>query len=69
VIFRVFNFHWFRNPSEEGFYTVYGEFSSMSDFENYRKSAVVETIVSNLIPLTSTKPIFKHFQASIFEQG
>lgn len=62
-------YDWYRNPKEENSYMVYGEFHSMDHFENYKKSYVVKMIVEQLIPLTSRKPKFKHFQGEIFEQG
>ena len=62
-------YEWYKNPQEETSYVVYGEFQSMNHFREYKKSSVVETIVSQIIPLTTAKPSFKHFQGEAFEQG
>ena len=63
------SYQWYRNLQEEAQYVVYGEFQSMKHFTGYKKSPVVERIVNQVIPLTVSKPCFKHFQGEIFEHG
>lgn len=62
-------YEWYKDPQEEGSYTIFGEFQSLNHFRAYKKSPVVEMIVNQVIPLTIVKPKFKHFQGEIFEQG
>ena len=63
------SYEWYKNPQEEAEYLVYGEFQSMKHFTGYKKSPVVEMIVNQVIPLTVSKPSFKHIKGEIFEQG
>lgn len=60
---------WYRNPDPTYHYTMYGEFDSEENFTLYKHSSVVDIIVKQLIPLTASKPEFKHFRAQVFEQG
>ena len=62
-------YHWFRQRIKSNSYFVYGEFSDIKSFQDYKKSHVVKMIVDNLIPLSVSKPEYKHFEASVFEEG
>ena len=63
------SYEWYKNPQEEAEYVVYGEFQSIGHFKEYKKSPVVEMIINQVVPLTVSKPYFKHFEGEIFEQG
>ncbi|WKN43190.1 putative quinol monooxygenase [Tunicatimonas pelagia] len=60
---------WFRDHHVKNGYMVYGEFESMTDFKVYKESEVVKKIVTEVIPLTSSKPKYRHFDGEVFEQG
>lgn len=60
---------WYRHPTQENHYTMYGEFASEEAFIHYRKSPVVEMIGHLLLPILLEKPRFKHFRAEVFEEG
>ena len=62
-------YYWFKDKILPNHYFVYGEFSDMQAFLNYKKSYVVDTIINQLIPLTASKPKYKHFEAIVFEEG
>lgn len=62
-------YEWYRSPDVESEVFVYGEFASEDAFAAYRKSAVVKKIGEQLIPLLEARPSFKHFRATVLEQG
>ena len=59
-------YYWFKDKILPNHYFVYGEFSDMQAFLNYKKSYVVDTIINQLIALTASKPKYKHFEAISF---
>ena len=63
------NYNWYRDNNIEDAYMVYGEFESMDYFLSYKDSHVVQMIVKEIIPLTSSAPKHKHFEGEIFEEG
>jgi quinol monooxygenase YgiN len=62
-------YEWYRVPNQPKQYVVYGEFDTKENFENYLKSTVVQRIGAELIPLLTAPPTFKHFDATILEDG
>ena len=62
-------YEWFKNPDSSNQFTIYGEFDSEENFALYKQSNVVEMIGRQLLPLTMSKPTYKHFRAEVFEQG
>jgi quinol monooxygenase YgiN len=62
-------YDWYRSPDAEREVFVYGEFESEEAFSAYRKGPVVKRIGEQLIPLLETRPSFKHFRATVLEQG
>ncbi len=62
-------YDWYRSPDAEQAMFVYAEFDSDEDFAQYRKGPVVKKIGGQLIPLLETRPSFRHFSATVLEQG
>jgi len=62
-------YDWYRSPDAEREVFVYGEFESEEVFSAYRKGPVVKRIGEQLFPLLETRPSFKHFRATVLEQG
>jgi quinol monooxygenase YgiN len=62
-------YEWYRSPDVEREMFVYAEFDSDEAFAQYRKGPVVKRIGEQLIPLLEARPSFKHFNATILEQG
>lgn len=62
-------YEWFPFPDSERQVFVYGEFESEEAFAEYRQGPVVKKIGEQLLPLLETRPAFKHFRATIMEQG
>ena len=62
-------YDWYRSPDGEREVFVYGEFESEEAFAGYRKGPVVKKIGEQLIPLLEARPSFKHFRATVLEQG
>lgn len=62
-------YEWYRSPDAEREVFVYGEFESEEVFAEYRKGPVVKRIGQELIPLLERRPSFKHFRATVLEQG
>jgi len=62
-------YEWFRSPDDDRQVFVYGEFESEDAFARYRQGPVVKKIVQQLLPLLEARPAFKHFRASVMEQG
>jgi quinol monooxygenase YgiN len=60
-------YEWYRAADTRQRYVIYGEFETKEHFEAYLNSAVVERIGVELIPLLTTKPEFKHYEASVLE--
>ena len=59
---------WYRSPDDERDVFVYAEFDSDEAFAQYRKGPVVK-IGEQVIPLLEGRPSFKHFSATVLEQG
>src|SRR5262245_11771790 len=62
-------YEWFPVPDAERQVFVYGEFASEESFAEYRRGPVVKKIGEQLLPLLEARPSFKHFRATIMEQG
>lgn len=62
-------YEWFRDPDHDRRVFVYAEFESEAAFAAYRQGPVVRMIVDQLLPLLEAHPSFKHFRATVFEQG
>ena len=62
-------YEWYRAPDAEREVFIYGEFESEDVFAEYRKGPVVKRIGEQLIPLLERRPSFKHFRATVLEQG
>ena len=62
-------YDWYRSPDDEREVFVYAEFDSDEAFAHYRKGPVVRKIGEQLIPLLEARPSFKHFRATVLEQG
>lgn len=62
-------YDWYRSPDVEREVFVYAEFDSDEAFAQYRTGPVVKKIGEQLIPLLETRPSFKHFSATVLEQG
>jgi quinol monooxygenase YgiN len=60
---------WYRSPESDREFFIYAEFDTDEAFALYRKTPVVKKIVEQLIPLLDGPPSFKHFSATVFEQG
>lgn len=65
----VIRYDWFRSPDVPRQVFVYGEFESEEAFADYRQGPVVKRIARDLLPLLESRPSFKHFRATIIEQG
>lgn len=63
------HYHWYRDPEGEGTYFIYGAFETQTAFANYHQSDVVKHIGSELLPLLSAKPAFRHYEATVFESN
>lgn len=62
-------YEWYRSPDTEREVFIYGEFESEEAFAEYRKGPVVKRIGQELIPLLERRPSFKHFRATVLEEG
>jgi quinol monooxygenase YgiN len=62
-------YDWYRSPDDEREVFVYAEFDSDEAFAQYRKGPVVRKIGEQLMPLLEARPSFKHFSATVLEQG
>lgn len=62
-------YDWYRSPDDEREVFVYAEFDSDEAFAQYRKGPAVKKIGEQLIPLLEARPSFKHFSATVLEQG
>jgi quinol monooxygenase YgiN len=62
-------YEWYRIPDRPQQYVAYGEFDTKENFKNYLKSAVVQRIGAELMPLLATPPTFKHYEATLLEEG
>lgn len=62
-------YEWYRAGEATDAFVIYGEFDSRADFDAYRASSIVRRIGSELLPLLQSKPVFKHFEADVFEQS
>ncbi|MEM7734903.1 MAG: antibiotic biosynthesis monooxygenase [Deinococcota bacterium] len=62
------HYAWYRIPNDAHTYVVYGEFEDRHAFDVYKKSHVVKRIGTELLPLLTRKPTFKHVDGEIFEQ-
>lgn len=62
-------YDWFPDPDHDRQVFVYAEFESDAAFSAYRQGPVVRMIVDRLLPLLEVRPSFKHFRATVFEQG
>ena len=62
-------YEWYRVPDSPKGYVVYGEFDTKENFEEYLDSNVVKRIGDELIPLLDASPKFKHYEATILEDG
>lgn len=62
-------YEWYLIPDQFNNFAVYGEFDTRDHFEQYSQSDIVKRIVKEIFPLLVSRPTFKHFEATIFEQG
>ena len=62
-------YDWYRPPDAEGEVFIYAEFDSDETFAEYRKGPVVRRIGEQVLPLLDVRPSFKHFSATVLEQG
>jgi quinol monooxygenase YgiN len=62
-------YDWFRSPDYDRQVFVYAEFESEEAFARYRQGPVVKKIGAELLPLLEARPAFKHFRATILEEG
>jgi quinol monooxygenase YgiN len=62
-------YDWYRSPDIERKVFVYAEFASDEAFADYRRGPVVKTIAEQLIPLLEAPPSYKHFSATVLQQG
>lgn len=62
-------YDWYQSPDDEREVFVYAEFDSDEAFAQYRKGPAVKKIGEQLIPLLEARPSFKHFSATVLEQG
>jgi quinol monooxygenase YgiN len=62
-------YEWYRSPDAERERFIYAEFESDEAFAQYRKGPVVKKIGEQLLPLLEARPSFKHFSATVLEQG
>jgi quinol monooxygenase YgiN len=62
-------YEWYRSPDVEGGLFVYAEFDSEEAFADYRRGPVVKKIGEQLIPMLETRPSYKHFSATVIQQG
>jgi quinol monooxygenase YgiN len=62
-------YEWYRSPDVERERVVCVEFESDEAFAEYRKGPVVKKIGEQLMPLLEARPSFKHFSATVLEQG
>ena len=62
-------YEWYQDTVSDHQFTVYGEFESEESFAFYKKSEVVGMIRKEVLPLTVSKPSYKHFRGEVFEQG
>lgn len=61
-------YEWYQDTASDYQFIVYGEFESEGSFAFY-KSRIVDRIGRELLPLTVSKPSYKHFRGEVFEQG
>lgn len=62
-------YDWYRSPDVGGEVFVYAEFDSDEAFAQYRAGPVVRKIGEQVLPLLEARPSFKHFSATVLEQG
>lgn len=62
-------YEWFRFPDLDRQVFAHGEFESEDAFTQYRQGPVVKRIGEHLLPLLEARPAFKHFRATVMEQG
>lgn len=62
-------YEWYRSPDLERGVFVYAEFDSEESFADYRRGPVVKKIGERLIPMLEAPPSFKHFSATVLQQG
>lgn len=62
-------YDWYRSPDAEREKFIYAEFDADEAFAQYRKGPIVKKIGEQLIPLLEGRPSFKHFSATVLEQG
>ena len=62
-------YEWYRVPDVSNHFIIYGEFDSEDHCHAYLKSPIIQRIGEELIPLIDGGPVFKHFRASILEEG
>ncbi|MCI0709499.1 MAG: antibiotic biosynthesis monooxygenase [Chloroflexi bacterium] len=60
---------WFRHPDTPGKFVMYGEFDTHDNFEAYQQSDTVNRIRAELMPLLAAPPVFKHYHATILDEG
>lgn len=62
-------YEWYRSPDAGREVFVYAEFESDEAFARYRGGPVVKKIDEQLIPLLEAPPSYKHFSATVLQQG
>ena len=62
-------YEWYRSPDIEREVFVYAEFDSDEAFAGYRRGPVVKKIGEQLMPLLEAPPSYKHFSATVLQQG
>jgi quinol monooxygenase YgiN len=62
-------YEWFQDHADDNHFVVCGEFDTADNFTLYKKSPVVSSIGTLLLPLLRKKPSFKHFKGQIIEQS
>jgi quinol monooxygenase YgiN len=61
-------YEWYRSPDVERDVFVYAEFDSDEAFADYHDGPVVK-IPERLMPLLEAPPSYKHFCATVLQQG
>lgn len=62
-------YEWFHFPRRAPDVFVCAEFESEEAFADYRRGKVVARIGREILPLLDGRPVFRHFRATVIEEG
>ena len=61
-------YDWFRSPDSSNV-LAFAEFESEEAFAAYRSGPVVQRIGREILPLLDGRPRFRHYHATVLEEG